>query len=43
MDRVMTSIVRPDHVAGEDNIAEHSLMLEPKIKNEICMGKMDRS
>jgi hypothetical protein len=29
-------------VAGEDNMAEHSLMMEPKIKNEICMGKMDR-
>ncbi len=29
-------------MAGEDNMAEHSLMMEPKIKNEICMGKMDR-
>ncbi len=29
-------------MAGEDNMAEHSLMLELKIKNKLCMGKMDR-
>ncbi len=33
--------VRLDHVAGEDNMAEHSLMMEPKIKKEICLGKME--
>ncbi len=29
-------------MAGEDNMAEHSFMMEPKIKNKLCMGKMDR-
>jgi hypothetical protein len=29
-------------MAGVDNMAEHSLMIEPMIKNEICMGKTSK-